>query len=83
MGASKELSLAMNEYTVNMTFKIRGKYLVTFENEMRNTIDVIDYRVVPNTEHLYENDTTFQKLVKKEKQARNEKQEYINKHNKK
>lgn len=82
MGASKELSIEMQECTVNMTFKIQSKYLVPFENEMRNAINVIDYRVVPNTEWLYENDETFRKLVKKESNARKEKQNYINEKNK-
>jgi len=82
MGSSKELSIEMQECTVNMIFKIQGKYLVAFENELRNTINVIDYRVVPNTEYLYENDETFRKLVKKESNARKEKQNYINEKNK-
>lgn len=82
MGATKEISLAMTEYTVNATFKLRGKYLVPFENELRNSVHVVDFRVVPNTDYLYENDAAFRKLIKIEKQAKKEKQDYINKHNK-
>lgn len=84
MGASKDLfnNLREEELTVNMTFKIKGKYLVSFENEIRNTIKVLDYRVVPNTELLYDKDKTFQRLVKAEKEAKQNKQQYINKHNK-
>lgn len=85
MGASKELSREMRECTVNMTFKIQRGFLVPFEKELRSDripINVIDYRVVPNTEYLYENDETFRKLVKKESNARKEKQNYINEKNK-
>lgn len=82
MGATKNLVTSETEYTINTTFKIKGKNIHPFENELRNNFTVIDYRVVPNTEYLYENDKVFQKLVKKEKQSRKEKQDYIQKHNK-
>lgn len=82
MSASKELSIQMTEYTVNATFKIRGKYLVTFENELKDRVHLLDYQVLPNTEKLYESDKTFQRLVKEEKKAKKAKQDYINKNNK-
>lgn len=81
MGATKKDSLALTELTVNATFKLLGRDLVPFENSMRNCVNVVDYRVVPNTDYLYENDEVFRKLVKKESIARKEKQDYINKNN--
>ena len=79
MGATKEMSLAENEYIINTTFKIQGRDRVPFENAMREMVNVIDYRVVPDTKELYENDITFRKLVKAESIAKKNKQEYINK----
>ena len=70
------------EVTVNMTFKIPYKYLVVFEKEMRNTIKVVDYSVIPDTNELYENDATFRKLKSKEKEVKKEVYDYINKYNK-
>lgn len=83
MGASKELftNLREKELTVNCTFKIKGKHLVDMENDLKHNVMLIDYRVVPDTQELYEKDPTFKKLVKKEKEAKKEKQDYINKNN--
>ena len=85
MGATKELSLAESEYTINMTFKIQGKHRVPFEQGMRSVeeISVIDYRVMHDTQWLYDNDITFRKMVKEEKKRKDAKLDYINKHNKK
>jgi len=82
MGATKNLSLAETEYTINVTFKILGKHRNTFENEIRQAVKVIDYKVVPDTQYLYENDQVFRNLIKIEKQAKKQKQDYINKNNK-
>ena len=67
--------------TVNMTFKIDASELVRFENWIRNHLEVVDLRVIPDTTKLYETDKVFQRLVKLEKQARTEKMNYINTHN--
>ena len=67
--------------TVNMTFKIDASELVRFENWIRNHLEVVDLRVIPDTTKLYETDKVFQRLVKLEKQARTEKMNYINIHN--
>ena len=84
MGATKELSLAESEYTINMTFKIQGKHRVPFEQGMRSVeeISVLDYRVMPNTQWLHDTDPTFRKMVKEDKKRKEAKLEYINKHNK-
>ena len=42
---------------------------------------VISYRNLPDTSKLYEDSTTFRKLVKAEKLAKREKNDYINENN--
>ncbi len=85
MGATKEMSLAETEYTIHTTFKILGRDRVPFEKALRSMdmVNVIDYRVVPNTQLLYDNDITFRKMVKEDKKRKDAKLDYINKHNKK
>lgn len=74
MGATKEL-------TINMTLKIPPTELVDLENEMIHRYNLIDYKVLPNTEQMYEENTSFKKLVKKVKDAQRERDEFINNNN--
>lgn len=69
--------------TVNMTFKVCRENSNYIENLFLNSsmTDLINYEVLPNTEHL-KNDLTFKELVKKAKEAKNNKYEYINKKSK-
>ena len=64
--------------TVNTTFKIEAGNLVELENWLYANLDVVGFRIVPNTEKLYEEDAMFKKLVKIERDARIIKEKYIN-----
>lgn len=64
--------------TVNTTFKIEAGNLVELENWLYANLDVVGFRIVPNTEKLYEEDAVFKKLVKIERDARIIKEKYIN-----
>jgi hypothetical protein len=66
--------------TVNTTFKIQAGSLVELENWLYANLDVVGFRIVPNTEKLYEEDAMFKKLVKIERDARVAKEKYINNH---
>lgn len=71
-----------NSYvTVNFTVKVQRKDVNPLENGIRQQFTLIDYRVVPDTQELYDNNAHFRELVKKAKKAKNEKEEFINKHN--
>lgn len=71
-----------NEFqTVNITLKVPNSEVVHFENELRSFFDVVDYRVVANTEKMYKKDTYFQKLVKQKKDLSNSILDYINRNN--
>ena len=67
--------------TFNITFKTTNERYVGVLNWLSEVTEVISESVVPDTKDLYENDTHFKKLVKAEKEARNNKLDYINKYN--
>lgn len=66
---------------VNITLGIEDYNLVQFENWLRENVDVKDFRVVPDTKELYENDKTFQRLCKAVTDAKKTKAIYINDNN--
>ena len=68
--------------TINTTFKIAAEGLSGFEWELRQVVNVIDFKHISNTEKLYSSDDTFKKLVKAKKEATKQCELYINKHNK-
>lgn len=63
---------------VNIVLEIEDYNLIEFENWMRDNVDVKDFRVVPDTRELYENDKTFQRLCKAVTDAKRTKSIYIN-----
>jgi len=80
MGASAKdfLDIREQEYTVNATFKIKGKFINVLENYLKENANLIKYKVMPDTDELYNTDLTFKKLVKAERQAKRNKEIYIN-----
>ena len=66
---------------VNIVLEIEDYNLIEFENWMRDNVDVKDFRVVPDTKELYENDKTFQRLCKAVTDAKRTKSIYINEKN--
>ena len=67
--------------TINITLKINEHELTNFESWLREQLEVISFKVIPDTNELYESDTTFKKLVKACKDANTLRDEYINNHN--
>jgi len=68
--------------TINVTLKINEHELTNFESWLREQLEVISFKVIADTNELYESDTTFKKLVKACKDANTKRDEYINKFNK-
>ena len=64
--------------TVNITLKIDEHELTNFESWLRNNIEVVSFKILPDTEKLYETDATFKKLVKAVKTAQRIRDKYIN-----
>lgn len=67
--------------TINTTFKISAEELVGFEWELRQVVNVIDFKHISDTEKLYISDDKFKKLVKAKKEATKLCELYINKYN--
>jgi len=67
--------------TINVTLKINEHELTNFESWLREQLEVISFKVIADTNELYESDTTFKKLVKACKDANTLRDEYINNHN--
>jgi hypothetical protein len=64
--------------TINITIKIEPEQVTNFENWLRQHLEVIDFKILPNTDKLYETDKTFQRMVKAVKKAQKERDLYIN-----
>jgi len=64
--------------TVNITLKIDEHELTNFESWLRNNIEVVSFKILPDTEQLYAKDETFKKLVKAVKTAQRIRDIYIN-----
>lgn len=64
--------------TVNLTIELSPEKINSFENWLRNTVKVIDFRVIPETKELYDNDPIFRKIVKGIKDAQLIRDRYIN-----
>lgn len=71
----------MSKKTINMTFKIEESQVNNFENWFRQQEEVIDFKILPETEKLYSEDNHFKKLVKTVKDAQRVRDNYINNHN--
>ena len=67
--------------TINTTFKVEAKELSGFEWELRQVVNVVDFKIISDTEKLYRTDKTFKKLVKAKKEATKQCELYINRHN--
>ena len=67
--------------TVNLTIKIDEHEVLNFESWLRQQLEVISFKIIPDTEKLYNNDDTFKKLVKNVKKAQEQRDIYINNHN--
>jgi hypothetical protein len=68
----------------NITFKTTNEVYIFFTDWMRsypNDIEIISEEILPNTDDLYNNDPIFKKMVKDYKKLKNDKLDYILKHN--
>ena len=63
---------------INITLELHEDEVLQFENWLRDNVKVNDFRVIPDTKELYNNDHVFRILCKKVKQARDVRDKYIN-----
>ena len=64
--------------TINITLKIEKSQLTNFEYWLKNNLELISFKVLPNTEKLYNENDTFKKLVKSVNKAQKERDKFIN-----
>ena len=67
--------------TVNITLEIEESQVLNFEYWLRDQLKVISFRIVPDTNELYENDAYFRNIVKNVKKATEIRDIYINENN--
>ena len=70
-----------DEKKVNITLEIHQSEIVNFEKWLRNQLKVIDFKILPDTKELFQNDKNFQKICKEVSKAQKVKEKYINEHN--
>lgn len=69
----------------NVTFKTTNEVYIFVTNWMRSypdDIEIISEEILPDTNELYQNDPKFKQIVKDYKKMKNDKLDYILKHNK-
>jgi len=62
---------------INITLNIPKGELLAFERWIRNNTDVIDFKILHDTEHL-KDDPTFKKLLRAKYEAVNKLNDFIN-----
>ena len=63
---------------INMTFNIEDEQVNGFDNWIRTLVDVIDFKVIPDTTELYESDNNFKSLCKAKKDLQLKIDRYVN-----
>ena len=61
-----------------MTFNIEDEQVNGFDNWIRTLVDVIDFKVIPDTEDLYESDNNYKALCKAKKDLQLKIDRYVN-----
>lgn len=64
--------------TINVTLEIEDIDVINFERFLNENLKVISFRIIPDTENLYKNDTNFKKIVDNVKKAQKIRDLYIN-----
>ena len=67
--------------TINTTLKINNHNVTEFENWLSSKFDLISFQHLENTGKMYEEDAHFKKLVKLNKDLKNQRIDYILKNN--
>lgn len=66
---------------VNFTIQIEDKSIIPFEKILYEKFNVKSFKILPNTDNMFEKSSHFRKLIKLEKDARIQKEKYINEYN--
>lgn len=66
---------------INTTMLVPRDEVLTFEDELMQRFDVKSFKVLPDTEKLYEDNEYFRKLLKQKKDLQYRIETFINKYN--
>jgi hypothetical protein len=73
--------LSNDKVVINTTLEIDRGGVIALEEWLEQNYKLINFKVVTDTNKLYEDDATFRKLVKAVKETQRIKDIYINDHN--
>ena len=65
---------------ISAVFNVKDSLVVHTENWMNEVFDLISYRVIPDTQELWEKYPRFQQLVKQRKAIQEEIDIFVNEH---
>lgn len=69
--------------TINITLKVERSKVIELRRFLDSELTVLEFKVMPDTQKMYEEDETFQMLSKIKKKAKIEVEKYINDNNQK
>lgn len=69
------------QITVNIVLKIDDSQLLKLEGALRDNFNVVDVKILPDTEKLYRENPHFKQLLKRVKEAKIARDNFINEHN--
>ena len=69
--------------TINITVKLNKEGIPKFQRFLDEHIEVVEFKILPNTDKMYEQDETFRHLSKIKKQSKTAVEKYINDNNNK
>lgn len=73
--------LSNDKVVINTTLEMTRGGVIALEEWLEQNYKLINFKVVTDTNKLYEDDATFRKLVKAVKETQRIKDIYINDHN--
>ena len=70
----------MKTTKISAVFNVKTSLVVHTENWMDEVFDLISYRIIPDTQELWEKSPRFRKLVKQRKAIQEEIDKCVNEH---
>lgn len=69
--------------TINFTIKLEKHQVTKFMQMVEDTTQMLEFKILPDTEKMYESDPVFRELSKLKKQGKTAVEKYINDNNNK
>lgn len=69
--------------TINITVKLEKHQVVKFQQFIEEHVEVLDFKILPDTQKMWDEDEVFQSIVKEQKKHNKLVSKYINDNNNK